>query len=110
MREKIDEIIKRINLYSNKQIEITEYCRKKMEQRNIEETLLISTLFSKSLYYIGEQTKSYKGTSEIRYKLIFEISSRYSLIIIVAFYQKALKVVNVIKTSKRLDKLWKKQK
>jgi len=110
MQERIEEIIKRINFYSSKKIEITDYCREKMQQRNIEETLLISPLFSKSLYYVEEQQKNYKGMIEKRHKLIFPISSKYYLIIIVAFYQKALKVVNVIKTSKMLGKLWKKQK
>ncbi len=103
----IKSCLEKIEGYSYDNIELTDYCREKMQQRNIEESLVISTLFSKSLCFVEEQSKDYMGAVEKRHKLIFSISSKYSLIIIVAFYQKDLKVVNVIKTSKRLDKLWK---
>ncbi len=110
MNGNLEYFVQKINRYSSSNIEITDYCREKMSQRNIEESLIISTLFSKNLHYAEEQLKKHKGTAEKRYKLIFPISSKYNLIIIVAFYQKVLKVVNVIKTSKKLEKLWKKQK
>ena len=103
----IKTVLKKIEDYSVDDIKIIEYCKEKMQQRNIEESLIISTLFSKSLCYVEEQSKDYKGTIEKRHKLIFPISSKYFLIIIVAFYPKVLKVVNVIKTSKRLNQLWK---
>jgi len=101
MKELVKDISNKLNNYSTNQIEITDYCIKKMFQRNLDETLLISTLFSEdSLYYVKEQIKPHKGESEKRYKLVFKISSRYSLIIIVAFYPNILKVINTIKTSK----------
>jgi len=105
----IKEILNKINSYSLKQIDIRQYCKRRMEERNVEETLLTTTLFSGSLYYAEEQTKMFKGKPEKRYKLIFKISSRYSLIIIVSFYPKILKVINVIKTSKGAEKTWRKK-
>lgn len=96
-----------IKSYSSNQIEIRQYCRIRMDERNIEETLLISTLNSKKLYYVEEQMKLFNQKPEKRHKLIFKISSKYSLIIIVSFYPKTLKVINVIKTSKGVEKKWK---
>lgn len=110
MNKDIISFLKKIENYSSKQIEITDYCKNKMQQRNIDETLIVSTLFSRGLCYVEEQLKDYRGAVEKRHKLIFPISSKYYLIIIVAFYQKALKIVNIIKTSKRLNQLWKKNK
>ena len=110
MEKLVESLLKKIETYSLKDIIFGDYCKERMQQRNVEESLIISTLFSKSLCYVEEQSKEFQGKPEKRYKLIFPISSKYYLIIIVAFYQKALKVVNVIKTSKRLEQLWKKDK
>jgi hypothetical protein len=101
--------LNKINNYNINQIDIREYCKGRMEERNVEETLLTTTLFSESLYYAEEQIKMFKGKPEKRYKLVFKISSRYSLIIIVVFYPKVLKVINVIKTSKGAEKIWQKK-
>jgi len=105
----IKEIQDKINTYSLEKVNIREYCKMRMEERNVEETLLITTLFSGGLYYAEKQTKMFKGKPEERYKLVFKISSRYSLIIIIAFYPKVLKVINVIKTSKGAEKTWRKK-
>ena len=110
MDKLIRNLLKKIENYSSKEIIVSDYCKEKMQQRNVEESLVISTLFSKSLCYAEEQLKEFQGKPEKRYKLIFPISSKYYLIIILTFNQKALKVMNVIKTSKRLDQLWKKNK
>ena len=110
MEKLIKEISTKIQDYSFKQIDITQYCRGRMKERNVEEELLLSTLFSEDeMYYVEEQLVPHQGIIEKRYKLIFKISSTYSLIIVVAFYPKVLKVVNVIKTSKGLEKKWRKK-
>ena len=109
MTELLKETLKKIHNYNKSQIEIRPYCRERMKERNIEEDLLISTLFSDSLYYIEEQLKKFMGEPEKRDKLIFKISSKYSLIIIVVFHEKILKVINVIKTSKGVEKKWRKE-
>ena len=107
MVESIELFLNKIDAYSFKDLDITDYCKEKMQQRNIEESLMTSTLFSKSLDYVEKQLKESMGKIEKRYKLVFEISSRYHLVIIVIFYPKVLKVINCYKTSKRLEKLWK---
>jgi hypothetical protein len=109
MEELVRQILKKIGIYSLQQIEIRPYCKRRMKERNIEETLLTTTLFSKNLYYFKEQMKTFMGETEKRHKLIFKISSKYSLIIIVVFYPKILKVINVIKTSKGVEKQWQKK-
>lgn len=54
MESLIRNVVNKINSYSLNQIEIREYCRKRMEERNVEETLLTTTLFSGELYYVEE--------------------------------------------------------
>jgi len=56
-----------------------------MNERNIDENLLITTLFSDELYYAEKQRALFRGQPETRWKLIFKISSRYSMIIITLF-------------------------
>jgi len=110
MEELIKEILDGISNYSSEQIEFTPYCRERMKERKIEEPVVFTTLFSKDkMYYAEEQSVLHKGILEKRHKLIFKISSSYSLIIIITFYPKVLKVVNVIKTSKGLEKKWRKK-
>jgi hypothetical protein len=100
----IKELIEKNKNYSNK-IEFTDYCRTKMEERGVEEGIVIKNLLSGIPYYAEEQ--AVKG--EKRHKLIYKISSRYSLIIITACKENVLKVINVIKTSKSAEKLWRKK-
>jgi len=108
MNEVIKKVLNKIESYKINQIQITEYCREKMNQRNVSEELLTSTLFSNELNYVEKQKRLFGGKEEIRYKLIFKISSRYSLIIVVLFGQNILKVLNVIKTSKEIER-WRKK-
>jgi DNA helicase HerA-like ATPase len=69
MQLSLKEILDRINSYSLKQVDIRKYCRERMEERNVEETLLTTTLFSGSLYYAEEQMKMFGGKPEKRHKL-----------------------------------------
>ena len=113
-KEEVDILIKeltRINKkYIGKNIVFIDYCRRKMEDRKIEENLVVKTLTGGDLpYYAEKQVILFKKQEETRYKLIYRISSRYSLIIIVVYGEKILKVINVIKTSKSVEKLWRKK-
>jgi hypothetical protein len=81
-----------------------------MIDRGVEEKEVIETLKqNKNLYFAQKQEAPFRNLKEIRYKLIYKISSRYSLIIIVVYEERVLKVVNVIKTSKTAEKLWRKK-
>ena len=79
-----------------------------MEERNIDKELVIRNI-SFNVPYYAEQQKVNIKEEEKRYKLIYKISSRYSLIVIVVYEEKILKVINVIKTSKSAEKLWRKK-
>ncbi|MFH1585191.1 MAG: hypothetical protein ABIB79_00305 [archaeon] len=51
MDDELKEMLNRIRDYSINSIIITDYCKEKIEERNIEKSLLTSTLFSDDLYY-----------------------------------------------------------
>lgn len=105
----IKEILEKNKRYSSEQITFTDYSKRKMEQRGIDKELVTLTILrGKELCYLKSQEIPYKETIETRYKLIYKISSRYSLIIIVVYDENVLKVINVIKTSKGAEKLWRK--
>lgn len=85
----------------------TDYCKKRMDQRNITHEDIINCLKkNKDLYFVQFQKRYFMGLLEKRYKLVYKISSRYSLIIVVSYYPKILKVINTIKTSKGAFKEW----
>jgi len=55
MLEAIKEISKRIKSYDINQVELTSYCRGRMKDRGVEETLVLSTLFSTDfIFYVEE--------------------------------------------------------
>jgi len=97
------------NDYTRSQIEFRPYCKRRMAERGIDEELVISTLFCEGCFYCEEQDKPFQGKIEKRHKLMFRISTKYCLIVIVRYDEKVLKVINVIKTSKDLEKKWRKK-
>lgn len=108
----VDELIKIViqknKLYSKKLIEFTDYCKRKMNQRGIEEQIVRDTLeMPENLFYAEIQHRPLRGIIEERYKLVYKISSKYSLIVVV--FHNVLKVINVIKTSKEFKRLWRKK-
>lgn len=104
----IRKIERKINNYSIETCEITDYCIKRMDERNISEEILLTTLFSEgNLFDIEIQDKFYRNKPDERYKLTFKLSNRYSLIIIISFGKKNLKILNAIKTSKEVRWEWK---
>ena len=109
MEDLLKKIIQKNREYLDEQIEFTDYCMGKIGQRNIEKEIVLSTLKSKDLFYTEVQKRPFRGIIEERFKLVYRLSSRYSLIIIVAYYQKILKVINVIKTSKEFKLQWRKK-
>lgn len=113
-KEETAELIKKLVLqnkkYSNEEIKFTDYCTMKMQDRGIEKSSVIEALTTNNIpYYAEKQNVPVKEGEEVRYKIVYKISSRYSLIIIVVYEEKVLKVINVIKTSKSAEKLWRKK-
>ena len=92
------------NKYTRNQIEFRPYCKRRMIERGIDEEIVISTLFCEECFGVEEQDKTFQGEMEKRYKLMFRISTKYCLIIVVRYDERVLKVINVIQTSKELEK------
>jgi hypothetical protein len=110
MEELINGVKKRISNYSKDQIKFTKYCENKILERKIENDIIIDSIISnENLFYTEIQKIPLHDMIETRYKLIFKISTRYSLIVIVAFDEKVISVINVIKTSKYAEKEWRKK-
>lgn len=95
--------------YSKENIIFSDYCKNKIKQRNLSEKLIIDTLISKDLSFAELQKIPFKYYIENRHKLIYKLSNRYFLIIILLYEEKNIKVINVIKTSKDMEKKWQKK-
>ena len=109
-KELLKSVVSRNNEYSKEQIEFRPYCLRRMYQRNIQkETIIGLILTSKGLTIAEIQERSHQGGIEQRYKLIYQLSERYKMIVIISYCEKVLKVINVIKTSKDWEKLWRKK-
>ena len=103
------EILKK---YNQSTIMFSDYCERRMNKRNIEKPQVKEILLKHDdLFYIEKQSVYIRNRDleELRYKLIFKISNRYSLIIIITEEEKILKVLNVIKTSRKIKKEWEKK-
>jgi hypothetical protein len=110
MDDKTKEMIAKNKEYLPEQIEISPYCRRKMALRGVDEDLIRTTLLSnKGIIYTEPQKRQFEGRIEERYKMVYKLSGRYYLIIVIVHDKSILKVVNVIKTSKDMEALWQKK-
>ena len=111
-KEELSDLIKTITKinkeYLKEQLNFTNYCLEKMEDRGVNQDLVISLILEKEPYHIEKQKRKLQESEEIRYKLIYKISSKYSIIVIISYGERILNVINVIKTSKKAEKLWRK--
>jgi len=64
MEEVTKWVAEQIKRYSKEDIEITDFCRRKMTERGIDEEVLISTLFNKTCFFAEAQNKSFRGERE----------------------------------------------
>ncbi|MEK6915004.1 MAG: hypothetical protein AABW89_00485 [Nanoarchaeota archaeon] len=94
--------------YFKDRLNFTDYSLEKMEDRGVNQDLVIDLILTKQPYYAQKQKVILKGKEETRYKLIYKISSKYSIIIVISYAEKDLNIINVIKTSKKAEKLWRK--
>ena len=109
-KEELVQLIKiiteRNKEFSRERLNFTNYCLEKIEDRGVNQDLVISLILEKEPYYIEEQKRVLEDSEETRYKLIYRISSKYSIIIVISYSERILNVINVIKTSKKAEKLW----
>lgn len=73
-------------------------------KRDISEADIKRFIINENFYFVEKQVNSW-----IRYKIVYEISNRYDLVLIIKEEdRKILKVVSAYKTNKKLKEKWKK--
>jgi len=88
-----------------KDIKISKHYLKYINQgkRDIPPREVIEFIKKRKFYFVEKQINGW-----IRYKIIYELSNRYDLVIIIKEEGKVLKVVSAYKTNKKLKEKWKK--
>lgn len=110
--EAIKEVKAILKKYEETEIIFSDYCKRRMIKRKIEESQVKGVLLKPDNLFYTEKQQVYirkKDLEELRYKLIFKISNRYNLIVIVTEEAKVLKVINAIETSRKVKKEWEKE-
>ncbi|MBM3246990.1 hypothetical protein FJZ17_00390 [Candidatus Pacearchaeota archaeon] len=96
--------------YKPENIFLSPYCQKRILERGIEEDIIRSLLINnKDLLNVKSEKATFEGKEEERFKLYYSLSSKYTLVIIAVYMESVLKVINVIKTSKKMEKKWQKK-
>ena len=73
-------------------------------KREINKETIKEFLFGKEFYFVEKQINGW-----IRYKIVFELSRKYDLVIVVKEDKpKILKVITAYKTNKKIKEKWKK--
>jgi hypothetical protein len=101
----IEEIAKILKKYKKEDIEISQHYIKYLDEgrRDIGKEEIINFLTEKEVYFVEKQVNSW-----VRYKVVYELSHKYDLIIVVKEEPKVLKVISAYKTNRRLKEKWKK--
>lgn len=102
----IENMVSILKKYSTDSIEVSphyiEYISK--GKRDISVVEIKDYLLNKNFYFVEKQVNGW-----VRYKLVYEISNKYDLVIVVKEeIRKILKVVSAYKTNKKLKEKWKK--
>lgn len=108
-REKVEktDIEKIIEKYSYEEIKISDHYLEKINEgkRDLKPELIKENILKKDCYFVEKQIKD----EEVRYKIIFKLSNKYDLIIVITEeIPKSLKVITAYKTSKRIKQKWQK--
>ena len=110
--EDLSELIKTVlaknKSFNKENLNFTDYCLEKMGDRGINQDLVTDLIIEGEPYYVKKQKRNFQNKEETRYKLVYRVSSKYSIILIISYNERILNVINVIKTSKKAEKLWRK--
>jgi hypothetical protein len=101
----LDEMKIILNRYDASTIEISNHYLNYLSdgKRDISKMEIINLLLKKSFYFVEKQINFWT-----RYKIVYELSNKYDLIIVVKEEPKILKVVSSYKTNRKLKEKWKK--
>lgn len=106
-REKVEkeDVKKIIEKYSSEEMEISNHYLEKIGEgkRDLKPEFLKEKILTNDFYFAEKQIKD----NEIRYKLIYELSNKYDLVVAVTEkIPKSLKVITSYKTSRKVKKKW----
>ena len=102
----LEEINTILRKYTKDNVEISPHYQKYLNEgkREISVNEILNFLFEKRCYFVEKQINSW-----IRYKMVYELSNKYDLVIVVKEEKaKILKVVSAYKSDKRVKEKWKK--
>ena len=103
----IEKAKKLIQKYSKGEIKVSKHYLEYLSRgkREINEEEIKHALLAKDFYFAEKQLKE----GEERYKLVYRLSNKYDLVIVVVEEQpQTLKVVTAYKTSKKVKEKWQK--
>ena len=107
IRESVDigEMKNLLKRYNKDSIDISSHYQKYIaeEKRDIKGEQIIEFLTDKVFYFVEKQINDW-----VRYKIVYELSGKYDLVIVVKEEAKVLKVISAYKTNKKLKEKWKK--
>jgi|WetSurMetagenome_2_1015567.scaffolds.fasta_scaffold1034938_2 hypothetical protein len=101
----IEEMKILLKKYKKSEIEVSQHYLNYLAEgkRDIGEEEIKNFLLSHDFYFVEKQINSWT-----RYKIIYKLSVRYDLVVVVKEEQKVLKVASAYKTNKKLKEQWKK--
>ena len=98
------DIKRKIGSYSEKNVKFTNHFDDRSEQRQLTREIIKKWIFKINRLLYAEFQEEKKT-----WKLIYDFTSKYRLVIIVAFNSR-IRIVSAYKTSKKIEKLMKKFK
>jgi hypothetical protein len=90
----------KIRTFDKSKVIFTNHAKVQILQRNLTEDFVLEKLFQLDKL-LAEKYHEEKKT----YKLVYDHSNEYKIVIAIAFENSILKIVSAYKTSKKLDKL-----
>ncbi len=102
--EKIKNLL---NNYLKENIKISSHYEEHLNKgkRDLSQEQIREYLIEKEPHFVEKQIIE----DEIRYKIVYKLSSKYDLVIVVTEVPQALKVITAYKTSKKVKETWNKK-
>jgi hypothetical protein len=93
-----------LSKFKPEQLEISSHYLRYLgeDKRDISVGRISEFLFKRGFYFVEKQINTW-----VRYKIVYELSRRYDLVIVVKDEGKILKAVSCYKTNRKLKEKWK---
>lgn len=96
------KIKKLLSNYNENQILFSKHCKIRMKQRGITEEEIKSILFNVQKIIFAEEELA-EGYNEKKYRLVYSLSNKYNLLIVVVLKKKKIEIITC---SKNMRKIW----